>query len=229
MKRSIVKKIDLEKAYDRLEWSFVEETLLDVGLPECMVGVIMSCISSAAFRLMWNGESTKIIQQTRGPRQGDPISPYIFVLCLERLAHRIQHEVETGRWKPLRASRHGPNISHLFFADDMLLFAYSSIGQMDVIKGCLDDFARASGQRINFQKSSIFFSPNLSLEAATEINRGVGIPMTDNLGKYLGMKLAHGRHSGLLYSDLLEKITKKMDGWKAKCLSLAGRVTLLHQ
>lgn len=123
-----------------------------LDLSEATIGVIMRCFSSAAFCLLWNGEWTDVIQQTRGVRKGDPISPYTFVLCLERLEHRIQKEVVDDRWKPLKESRNGPSISHLFFADNMLFFAESLSSQMKVIKECLDDFAKASRLRINFQK-----------------------------------------------------------------------------
>lgn len=125
-KGGMILKIDLDKAYDRLEWSFIQETLLDAGLPRQMVNVIMQCVTNASFRLLWNGELTDGITQSRGVRQGDPLSPYIFVLCLERLAHRIMKEVAAGAWKPLKASRHGPAVSYLFFADDLMLFVESS-------------------------------------------------------------------------------------------------------
>lgn len=99
---------------------------MDVALPRPMVDVIMRCVSNASFRLLWNRESTDTVVQTRGVRQGDPLSPYLFFLCLERLAHKINHEVMEGRWKPLRASRRGPSDSYLFFADDLMLLAESS-------------------------------------------------------------------------------------------------------
>lgn len=104
-KGGMVLKIDLEKACDRLEWPFIEDTLLDVGLPVKMVNVIMKCVPSASFKLLWNSEGTDSVTQTRGMRQGDPLSPYLFVLCLEHLAHRIQQEVARGCWKPLKALR----------------------------------------------------------------------------------------------------------------------------
>lgn len=106
----IIIKIDLEKAYDCLEWRFIEETLVDFGLPHNMVKVIMGCITQASFRLLWNGGCTDAINQTSGLRQGDPISTYIFVLCMEQLVHRIRREVEIGNW-----TWYGPGISYLFF------------------------------------------------------------------------------------------------------------------
>lgn len=219
-------KVDLEKAYDRLEWSFVEKTLIDVGLPSKLVHAIMSCISSASFKLLWNGESTDSIVQKRGIRQGDPLSPYIFVLCLERLGHKIQNEVSLGRWKPLKASRNGPSVSHLFFADDLLLFADATVSQMEVVKRCLAEFEHASGQKVSFSKSIVHFSSNTLCEEAAEISLMGGMPLTEDLGRYLGMYLVHGHHGKQHYKSLLERVHKRLNGRKMKTLSLAGRATL---
>src|SRR4051812_22878882 len=90
-----------------------------------MVEVIMECITKVSFQLVWNVECTEVVHQTRGIRQGDPISLYVIVLCLERLTHHIQKEVDEGHWRPIRALN-GPAISHSFFADDLILFADSS-------------------------------------------------------------------------------------------------------
>lgn len=147
--------------------------------------------------------------QSGGLRQGVPISPYIFVLHLERLAHLIQKEVDEGHWKTLRASRHGPGISHLFFADDLVLFVDSSCVQMRVIKKCLEDFTMASRQRINLEKSKVFFSPNFSKEEAAMISSESGIPTTEGLGQYLGTRLVHHRHGKALYTQLLDDTRRR--------------------
>lgn len=80
-------KLDLEKAYDRIEWSFVRDTLQDVGLPGNLIGAIMKCVTSGTCRLLWNGEETKTFKPSRRLRQGDPLSSFLFVLCLERFSH----------------------------------------------------------------------------------------------------------------------------------------------
>ena len=92
---------------------------------------------------------TEMFQPTRGIRQGDPLSPYVFVACMERLSHIIDAECQLGRWKPLQASRGGPQISHLMFADDVVLFAEGTVEQAQVIHDCLEQFCSISGQQIN--------------------------------------------------------------------------------
>lgn len=175
---------------------------------------------------MWNGSASQKFIPCRGIRQGDPLSPYIFVLCLERLSQIINKSVEDGRWKPFTVRRNGLKISHLCFADDMLLFAEASVDQMNKIHQCLDEFCAASGQRVSVAKTKIFFSKNVSSALAENISRNSGFMVTKDLGKYLGVPLLHQRITKQTYSYLLEKLQQKLTGWKAKNLSLARRITL---
>lgn len=117
-------KLDLEKVYDRLEWDFIYTTLEQFGIPPPLTQVIMACISTLGMSLNWNGSLTPQFHSSRGLRQGDPLSPYLFVLNMERLGYRILDAVESGSWSPLMFGRgNGPKLSHLFFADDLILIA----------------------------------------------------------------------------------------------------------
>lgn len=98
-------KVDLEKAYDRLRWDFIGETLTEARLPNDVVELIMKCIESASLSVMWNGRPAPKFRPRRGVRQGDPLSPYIFVLCLEKLSQIINREVDNGSWRPFRVNR----------------------------------------------------------------------------------------------------------------------------
>lgn len=95
-------KIDLVKAYDILNWDFLKSALKDIGLKDWLISLILSCVSSFSMQVLWNGSMTRSFTTSRGIRQGDPLSPYLFVICIERLAHMISVEVEHGRWKPIR-------------------------------------------------------------------------------------------------------------------------------
>lgn len=88
-------------------------------------------------QLLWNGDTADTFQPSRGVRQEDPLSPYLFVICMERLAHMIQARITTKEWIPIRLCKKGPPISHLFFADDIILFVEASIMQAQVVKDCL--------------------------------------------------------------------------------------------
>ena len=95
--------------------------------------------------LLWNGEKSNHFQPSRGIRQGDPLPPYIFVLCIERLAQLINMAVDAKLWDPIHISRYGPKLSYLIFVDDLVLFAKASLDQIRVIKGILDLFCDSSG------------------------------------------------------------------------------------
>ena len=119
----MVVKIDLEKAYDHLEWSFIKMVLKHFRFPESMISLIMSCVSTSTTALSVNGSKLDSFQPSRGIRQGDPISPYLFLLCMEFLGAQITSMFEDKRWDKVRASRSGLSFSHVFFADDLMLFA----------------------------------------------------------------------------------------------------------
>ncbi|XP_025630405.1 uncharacterized protein [Arachis hypogaea] len=114
-------KSDLEKAYDRIKWSFIKDTLMDIGLLTHIINLILSCISAAKMRILWNGEELGEFSPTRGIWQGDPISPYIFVLCIKFLSQLINAVVHHGFWNPIRIKRESPDISYLCFTDDLIL------------------------------------------------------------------------------------------------------------
>ncbi len=100
-----------------------------------------------------------LFQPTRGIRQGDPLSPYIFILCMEYLSLKIFEACNAKTWKPIRASRRGPAFSHLFFADDLLLCAEASTSCCLTISRVLEDFCCVSRQKINLSKSKAFLFP----------------------------------------------------------------------
>ncbi|KAH9707854.1 hypothetical protein KPL70_012694 [Citrus sinensis] len=86
-------KVDLEKAYDHLSWEFISDTLREARIPSDLIQVIMACITSVTMRVLWNGEATDEFSPSQGIRQGCPLSPYLFVLCIERLSHGIHNAI----------------------------------------------------------------------------------------------------------------------------------------
>ena len=222
-------KVDLEKAYDRLSWRFVQETLQEVGLPEQFIQLIMGCLSTAQMNVLWNGEMTEVFRPGRGIRQRDPLSPYIFVLCIERLSHGIIQAVNQGRWKPIRLTRIGTPLSHLFFADDLLLFLEASYGQVDILNDVVENFCRSSGAKVSNQKTQGFFSKIVPVTLTSGIGKALGFSVTNNLGRYLGMPLLHDRVSKKRIKVLLTKlISGFQDGQQSICL-WQGELLLLNR
>ncbi|CAN1131439.1 Transposon TX1 uncharacterized 149 kDa protein [Linum perenne] len=146
---SMVIKLDLAKAYDRLEWSFVEETLALANFPRSLISLIIACISTSSTQISWNGSLTPSFQPGRGLRQGCPLSPFLFTLCIERLSILINNSVAANEWKPIRLTKDGPALSHIFFADDLVLFGVAGQWQSRVICSLLNTFCAASGQMVS--------------------------------------------------------------------------------
>ena len=165
----MVIKLDLEKAYDRLEWSFVRSMLFSFGFHKDTVELVMSCISSTPAFLLFNGSKLESFNPSRGLRQGDPISPYIFILCMEFLSSLINKKCEEGKWVKVKASCSGPGFSHSFFADDLLLYAKADRGNCEAIVEVLEEFCELTGQKISRVKSKVFFSPNTPEETKEEL------------------------------------------------------------
>jgi len=163
---------------------------------------------------MWNGEKTDTFYPSRGIRQEDPLSPYLFVICMDKLSHMIANQVEAGYWLPMRAGMYGLQISHLLFADDLLLFAETSIEQAHCVLHCLDTFCQASGQKINRNKTHVYFSKNVDTQLREEILQHTGFNQVNSLGRYLGANLATGRSSRGHFNHIVNKIQSKLSGCK---------------
>ena len=120
-------KLDMSKAYDRVEWAYMESIMHKMGFAERWISLVMECIRTVQFSVLIDGVPKGFINPTRGIRQGDPLSPYIFLLCAERLSTLLHKASTLGRLKGIQSSHGGPWISHLFFTNDSLLFGQASI------------------------------------------------------------------------------------------------------
>ncbi|KAL4343532.1 hypothetical protein AHAS_Ahas11G0087800 [Arachis hypogaea] len=178
-------------------------------------------------RVLWNGEELDEFFPSRGIRQGDPLSPYIFVLCIERLSQLVNAAVDHGFWKPIKLNRDGSKLSHLCFADDLILFAEANLQQVDIIKKFLKAFCDSSGQKISNEKARVYFSKNVGNQVRIEISEALEFARTDNLGKYLGVPLLHSKVSKHTFNDIINKLNSRLNSWKASSLSFAGRTTLV--
>lgn len=115
-------KLDMSKAYDRIEWSFLEAVLSRFGFDESWIQVIMQCVTTVRYSFLINGQPRGFLTPTRGLRQGDPLSPYLFLLCAEGFSALLQHKVSQGLLRGITICPSAPTIHHLLFADDSLLF-----------------------------------------------------------------------------------------------------------
>ncbi|GMI85899.1 hypothetical protein HRI_002259200 [Hibiscus trionum] len=216
-------KLDMNKAYDRVEWVFIEGMLLKMGFDDQWVSRILQCISTVSYSVVINGEVGPVFFPTRGLRQEDPLSPYLFLICSEGLSSLLRNAATYGSLRGIRINRYAPRITHLLFADDSLLFGDATAKGARRIKSILDSYARSSGQLINFDKSGIFFGSNVVEENKEDVCRVLGVSMTTNPEKYLGLPTFVGRDKKKAFADLRGRFLKCSKNWNSCKLSQGGK------
>ena len=220
-------KLDIHKAYDRVEWSFLEAMLIKLGFDSRWVKLIMACVTSVEYKVRFNSNETNPFLPTRGLRQGDPLSPYLFLLCAEGLSALISHEEAEGNLNGVQVCRDSPVISHLLFADDSLILMKATPQNAHSLRSLLDDYCAASGQLVREAKCSIFFSPNTDVDVKAEVCQILNI-MTESLSeKYLGLPSMIGVDKVTCFEHIIERFQIMINGWKERTLSFGGKEALI--
>ncbi|KAE8666664.1 Protein NRT1/ PTR FAMILY 2.7 [Hibiscus syriacus] len=216
-------KLDMEKAYDRVEWDFLLNVMTRMGFCDSFVNLIRKCISTVSFQIRINGVLSDAFVPQRGLRQGDPLSPYLFLFCAQGLSALLLKAQRRNEIKGIRASVRGPRVSHLFYADDSLLFVKNSLAEVRRIKGILDQYEKASGQKVNYEKSSIYFSPNTPSVDRGSFLRELGVAEASEPGSYLGLPLVVGKGKRAAFNFIKVRTEKRIQGWTKRLLSFGGR------
>ena len=125
-KGSLALKLDISKAYDRVEWHFLQSTMETTSFPVTWIERVMSCVTTPSFSILVNGKAYGIIHPSRGIRQGDPLSPCLFLLCAEGFTALLDQAELEGRIKGVSICRGAPKVTNLMFADDSLLFCQAT-------------------------------------------------------------------------------------------------------
>ncbi|KAL5539506.1 hypothetical protein UlMin_045993 [Ulmus minor] len=225
-KNYLALKLDMAKAYDRVEWGFIYKIMIKLGFSEVWTNKIMACISSVSYSFQFNGQRVGHLIPSRGLRQGNPLSPYLFLLCGEGLSSLLHHYEQSGDLQGLRCGLRGPTISHLFFADDNLLFIEEKTSACYALKEVLNFYEAASGQAVNLSKSAVCFGPNLPEADAVNLTACLGVPRVRCHEKYLGLPCYAGKNKHGIFSSIKDRVWNKLCGWKSKLLSTGGREVL---
>ena len=219
-------KLDMAKAYDRVSWEFLQKILLTFGFAVEWVEWVLSCVTSASFSVLINGEPSELFGASRGLRQGDPLSPYLFIIMAEGLGRFLKAQVQQGIIQGWSWSNNLPSYSHLQFVDDTGLMGMARISEAVNFRTALDIYLKASGQKINEDKSSIYFfnTPQIIQNRIARILRfQIGsLPLM-----YLGIPLSLGAQRRDYWQGILDKFRSKVSHWTYRWLSSAGRLLLL--
>lgn len=220
-------KVDVSKAYDRLEWNFIEFMQKKFGFPQVWIDRVMKCVKTVSYSFLQDGKIFGNVEPKRGVRQGDPISPYLYIMCAEGLSGIIKRYEDDGLIHGCKIARGAPPISHLLFADDCYFFFRASQVEASIMRDILQQYQAVSGQMINSNKSNIIFSPNTPRGERVRICENLRVREAETPGKYLGMPMRMGRNKMEIFGFLKEKVQQKLQGWVNRDISTQGKLTLL--
>ena len=200
---------------------------MKTGFKEAWVGLIMQFATIVTYSILVNGEPQGFIHPSRGLRLGDPLSPFLFLFCVEGLNALISKAASDGDIKGYSICRVGPRISHLFFANDCLLFCRATPTECAHIQRILAWYEATSGQQVNSDKTTAIFSRNTSEVIQEELKGLLGVPAIKSYVKYLGLPSFVGHQKKTCFNHIKERIWARMQGWKEKLLSQAGKEIII--
>ncbi|GKB51179.1 hypothetical protein Tco_0901932 [Tanacetum coccineum] len=212
-------KVDIQKAYDTVDWNFLRVILIGFGFHERMIAWIMECVTTTSFSISINGSLHGYFKGKRGLRQGDPLSPYLFTLIMEvftLILHRRVQEASNFTYHRFCSEL---DLINLCFADDLFLFVHGDVNSAKVIKEALVNFKDASGLNPSMPKSKAYFCNVINYTKLAILNV---LPFEEERlpVKYLGVPLVSSR---LIFRDckeLINKVHNRVNDWKTKSLSM---------
>lgn len=223
----MVLKLDMSKAYDRVEWSYMEAILLRMGFDSHVVHLFMNCLNSVKYFIAHAGRNFGLIVPERGLRQGDHLSSYLFLICMEGLSSLLQDFERKRLITGIKVARTAPSISHMFFADDTYIFCKANMEYVDHILSVLNIFETASGQKINNGKSSIFSSKNVPDSLKHTLCSKLKYTEASDHSSYLGLPNIIGRNKSAIFGFIKEKLKARILGWEQIFLSKSEKEVLL--
>ncbi|GJU40049.1 RNA-directed DNA polymerase, eukaryota [Tanacetum coccineum] len=218
-------KVDFEKAYDSVRWDYLDDVLQKFGFGDRLRGWIQSCLRSSRGSVIVNGSPTNEFQFHRGLKQGDPLSPFLFILIMESLHISVQRVVDAGMFRGISLGS-SLQLSHLFYADDAVFMGQWSSSYIDTIIQVLECFYRASGLRINMTKSKLMGISVANETIDQEANK-IRCTRLKAPFSYLGSKVGDLMPRTQSWNDIINHLTTRLSKWKMKILSIGGHLTLL--
>lgn len=219
-------KLDMAKAYNRVQWSFLFTILRQMGFPESWISLVERSICSCWFSVLVNGVRSGFFKSTRGLRQGDPISPALFVIAADYLSRSLDRLILGKKEMTFKSTRYCEEVSHLAYADDILIFTQAAPDSLRKLKDCLANYEAASGQQINLTKSKFYIDAahegwSETIQAEGGLTKGT-FPFL-----YLGVPIYRGAKRTDMFLFIREKISRRINGWAHRHLSFGGRLTLI--
>ncbi|XP_026398930.1 uncharacterized protein LOC113294768 [Papaver somniferum] len=198
-----------------------------MGFSTQWCNLIMQCVSTTNLAIMLNGVPCEFFKPSRGLRQGDPLSPYLFILCMEVLSRTLIDAENKGKIHGIKIEKKAHVVSHLLFADDCIIFCKADKKEAENILNIFEKFSYGSGQMINLTKSGIFFSKNTSKEMVKEITELMKIDPIPLADKYFGSPLFTNKSKVKSFYSIIVKLKGRLAGWKGKTINPAGKMVMI--
>jgi hypothetical protein len=216
----IMCKMDVEKAYDHVNWDFLLYMLKRCGFGEKWCSWISFCISTVRFSVLVNGSPEGFFDSSRGIRQGDPLSPLLFVFVMEALSRMLSAGINDGLLEGFKVGN--VTVSHLLFADDTLIFCKDNPDQLAYLRGIFLLFEAASGLKVNLAKSVLI--PVGNVQQVDYLASILGCGVASLPFEYLGLPLGAPNNASHIWDGILEKMERRLAGWKRPLLSKGGEL-----
>ncbi|XP_069152141.1 uncharacterized protein [Solanum lycopersicum] len=224
---NVVIKLDMVKAYDRVSWNYTCLVLRKMGFSEVFIDRVWRIMSNNWYSIVINGKRHGFFQSKRGLKQGDPLSPALFVLGAEILSRQLNLLYQNHQYKGFHMERKGPKINHLSFADDIIIFTSTDTNSIHIIMKTIELYEAVSDQQVNKEKSFFMVTANTGYDIIEEIKTATGFNRKNSPINYLGCPLYSGGQRIIYYSELVEKVIKKISGWHSKLLNFGGKIILV--
>lgn len=225
-RKGVILKFDFEKAYDFVNREFLFSMLSRFGFGDRWIAWIRECISSARLSVLVNGSPIEEFCPQKGLRQGDSLSPFLFIIVAKCLNVLLSSALEMNLIKGVRVGVNGVLVSHLQFPDDSILFCVADVGEVVNIKRILRCFELVSGLKINYQKSvvcGVGVEFDVLANLAVKLNcKTSSLPLS-----YLGLHLGPSPSKRKTWKPVIEKVKARLACWKRRMLSFAGRLALI--
>ena len=193
-----------------------------MGFNKRWINLTMTCVKIVTYSVLVNGKSRGIIHPSRGIRQGDPLSPFLFLLCTKGLNGLIKNAELNGDIHGFSLYKRGPKLTHLLFVDDSLLFCRATMEECANVLKILEIYEGASNQKVNRDKTALFFSRSTLDDIKSSIKQTLGVQDILQYEKYLGLPSLVGKGKKSSFNYIKERVWSKLQGWEGKLLSSGG-------
>ncbi|VFQ84578.1 unnamed protein product [Cuscuta campestris] len=225
---NIIIKLDMAKAFDKLKWSYLIDILQRFGFCPQFLTMIKCLLHASKYSIFLNGKPCGFFGQTRGIKQGDPLSPLLFIIANEGFSRNINYLFQTGSLGRFNCGRNSIPVTHLAYADDLVIFTNAHTRSVSNLKKFLTKYQQVSGQTINSSKSSFMVGKKFNSLRIRKLEQLLNMPHRKLPFSYLGSPI----HSGITRKQhctrLISSFEKKLNGWYQKNLDQAGRLILIN-